>query len=147
MPGAIDGVGLAREIRSKYPDVPVLLTTGYSAAAQEAPPDLRCLRKPFDAAALRGFIQDMMGESSASEAAPAAEPKPAAKKSDRRTDRRTSRSRLVDAMASGLRRNVGNWPRTEMPQRVRLVCYREKRTQRGHRRGEAFDPGRKSRGG
>jgi PAS domain S-box-containing protein len=66
MPGAIDGVGLAREIRSKYPDVPVLLTTGYSAAAQAAPPDLRILRKPFDAAALRGFIQDIMGESLAS---------------------------------------------------------------------------------
>ena len=60
MPGTIDGVGLAREIRSRYPDLPVALTTGYSDAAQAAPADLQILRKPFDTEALRGFIQDMM---------------------------------------------------------------------------------------
>jgi PAS domain S-box-containing protein len=58
MPGTIDGVGLAREIRSRYPHLPVALTTGYSDAAQAAPPDLPILRKPFDSDALRGFIQD-----------------------------------------------------------------------------------------
>jgi PAS domain S-box-containing protein len=60
MPGTIDGVGLAREIRSRYPDLPVLLTTGYSDAAQAVPADLKILRKPFDTAALRGFIADMV---------------------------------------------------------------------------------------
>ena len=60
MPGTIDGVGLAREIRSRYPDLPVVLTTGYSDAAQAAPADLKILRKPFDTVALRGFIADMM---------------------------------------------------------------------------------------
>ncbi len=60
MPGTIDGVGLAREIRARYPNLPVVLTTGYSDAAQAAPSDLRILRKPFDTAALRGCIQDMM---------------------------------------------------------------------------------------
>jgi DNA-binding LytR/AlgR family response regulator len=59
MPGPIDGVGLAREIRSRYPDLPVVLTTGYSDAAQAAPPNLRILRKPFDTDALRDFIQDL----------------------------------------------------------------------------------------
>jgi CheY-like chemotaxis protein len=59
MPGTIDGVGLASEVRSRYPHLPVLLTTGYSDAAQAAPPDLRILRKPFDTDALRGFIQEM----------------------------------------------------------------------------------------
>ncbi len=58
MPGAIDGVGLAREIRSRYPGLPVVLTTGYSDAAQAVPPDLPILRKPFDSDALRGFIHD-----------------------------------------------------------------------------------------
>jgi PAS domain S-box-containing protein len=58
MPGTIDGVGLASEIRSRYPSLPVILTTGYSDAAQAAPPDLRILRKPFDTDSLRGFIQD-----------------------------------------------------------------------------------------
>jgi PAS domain S-box-containing protein len=59
MPGTIDGVGLAREIRSRYPHLPVLLTTGYSDAAQAAPADLKILRKPFDTVALRGFIADV----------------------------------------------------------------------------------------
>jgi PAS domain S-box-containing protein len=59
MPGTIDGVGLAREIRSRYPDLPVVLTTGYSDAAQAVPADLKILRKPFDTAALKGFIAGM----------------------------------------------------------------------------------------
>jgi PAS domain S-box-containing protein len=60
MPGTIDGVGLASEVRSRYPHLPVILTTGYSDAAQAAPPELKILRKPFDTDALRGFIQDTM---------------------------------------------------------------------------------------
>jgi CheY-like chemotaxis protein len=59
MPGTIDGVGLASEIRSRYPRLPVILTTGYSDAAQAAPSDLKILRKPFDTDALRSFIRDM----------------------------------------------------------------------------------------
>jgi CheY-like chemotaxis protein len=59
MPGTIDGVGLAREIRSRYPNLPVALTTGYSDAAEAAPSTLRILRKPFDTEALRDFIQDI----------------------------------------------------------------------------------------
>jgi PAS domain S-box-containing protein len=60
MPGTIDGVGLASEVRSLYPRLPVVLTTGYSDAAQAAPPNLPILRKPFDTDALRSFMQDMM---------------------------------------------------------------------------------------
>jgi PAS domain S-box-containing protein len=59
MPGTIDGVGLAREIRSRYPDLPVVLTTGYSDAAETAPSNLRILRKPFDTDTLRDFIFDI----------------------------------------------------------------------------------------
>jgi len=66
MPGTIDGVGLAGEVRTRYPHLPVILTTGYSDAAQAAPPDLKILRKPFDSDALRGFIQDTMEMSLAS---------------------------------------------------------------------------------
>jgi CheY-like chemotaxis protein len=58
MPGTIDGVGLAGEIRTQYPHLPVILTTGYSDAAQAAPSDLRILRKPFDTDALRGFLSE-----------------------------------------------------------------------------------------
>jgi PAS domain S-box-containing protein len=66
MPGTIDGVGLASEVRSLYPHLPVVLTTGYSDAAQAVPPNLPILRKPFDTDALRSFMQDMMDISSAS---------------------------------------------------------------------------------
>jgi PAS domain S-box-containing protein len=59
MPGTIDGIGLAREIRSRYPELPVVLTTGYSDAAKAVPPNLRILRKPFDADTLREFIEDI----------------------------------------------------------------------------------------
>ena len=59
MPGTIDGVGLTREIRSRYPNLPVVLTTGYSEAANAAPPSIRVLRKPFDTETLREFIHDI----------------------------------------------------------------------------------------
>lgn len=59
MPGTIDGVGLAREIRMRYPNLPVVLTTGYSDAAKAAPSNLRILRKPFDTDTLREFIHDI----------------------------------------------------------------------------------------
>ncbi len=58
MPGTIDGVGLANEVRLRYPGLPVMLTTGYSDAAAAAPSGLRILRKPFDTDTLRSFIQD-----------------------------------------------------------------------------------------
>jgi len=60
MPGTIDGVGLASEVQARYPHLPVILTTGYSDAAQAAPPSLPILRKPFDADALRSFMQSLM---------------------------------------------------------------------------------------
>ena len=60
MPGTIDGVGLASEVQARYPNLPVILTTGYSDAAQAAPPSLPILRKPFDADTLRSFMQGLM---------------------------------------------------------------------------------------
>jgi PAS domain S-box-containing protein len=60
MPGTIDGVGLASEVQARYPHLPVILTTGYSDAAQAAPPSLPILRKPFDADGLRNFMQGLM---------------------------------------------------------------------------------------
>jgi nitrogen-specific signal transduction histidine kinase len=60
MPGTIDGIGLAREINSRYPNLPVVLTTGYSDATKAVPPNLKILRKPFDADTLRDFIEDIV---------------------------------------------------------------------------------------
>jgi PAS domain S-box-containing protein len=67
MPGTMDGVGLANEVQSRYPHLPVILTTGYSDAVRGAPSNLRILRKPFDADALRTFLQDVVDLHSASQ--------------------------------------------------------------------------------
>ena len=47
MPGRIDGLGLARAIKQRRPGLPILLATGYSEAAQNAPADFVILRKPY----------------------------------------------------------------------------------------------------
>src|SRR6266480_3183906 len=47
MPGKTDGLGLARAIKQKRPGLPILLATGYSEAARNAPADFSILRKPF----------------------------------------------------------------------------------------------------
>ena len=48
MPGGMDGLALAREVRRRRPGLPVLLTTGYiGRGADEAPLGLPVLRKPY----------------------------------------------------------------------------------------------------
>ena len=48
MPGQMDGVALAREIRRRRPKMPILLSTGYSREA-DGIEEFRVLRKPFAA--------------------------------------------------------------------------------------------------
>ena len=53
MPGGVSGLQLAREIRRRHPDIPVLLTTGYAeAAADLAEGEFDLLLKPFSIEAL-----------------------------------------------------------------------------------------------
>ena len=53
MPGGVSGVQLAREIRGRYPALPVVLTTGYvEAAADLADGEFAVLPKPFTLEAL-----------------------------------------------------------------------------------------------
>jgi PAS domain S-box-containing protein len=47
MPGKMDGVKLAQAIKARRPDLPVLLTTGYSRSAKDARVDFPVLRKPY----------------------------------------------------------------------------------------------------
>jgi PAS domain S-box-containing protein len=47
MPGRIDGLGLARIIRERYPRLPILLATGFSEAARSARSGFPILRKPY----------------------------------------------------------------------------------------------------
>jgi PAS domain S-box-containing protein len=45
MPGKMDGIGLARSIREKWPRLPILLATGYSESAKNS--EFPILRKPY----------------------------------------------------------------------------------------------------
>ncbi len=56
MPGAMDGMGLAKLCRERFPDLPVLLTSGYSAAALAADGHFDILRKPFELTAFEKAI-------------------------------------------------------------------------------------------
>jgi CheY-like chemotaxis protein len=48
MPGKLDGLSLARHLREKRPDLPILLATGYSDAAAGVRGDFPILRKPYE---------------------------------------------------------------------------------------------------
>jgi len=52
MAGELDGIGLARKIRDEYPDLPVLLATGYSQAAERLSGEFPILAKPYQMAEL-----------------------------------------------------------------------------------------------
>ncbi len=59
MPGGMNGLELAREIGQRFPALPVLLTTGYSASAQDAVRQgVLVLQKPYDLESLRGNIHE-----------------------------------------------------------------------------------------
>jgi PAS domain S-box-containing protein len=57
MPGAINGLGLAQICQERFPEIPVLLTSGFSDAAQAADGRFDILRKPFELAALERAIE------------------------------------------------------------------------------------------
>jgi two-component system NtrC family sensor kinase len=59
MPGGKNGLDLAAEIGELFPDIPMLLTTGYSASAQDAVArGIVVLQKPYDLEALRRHIRE-----------------------------------------------------------------------------------------
>jgi CheY-like chemotaxis protein len=47
MAGELDGLGLARKIRQTHPNLPVLLATGYSSAAERLSGEFPILAKPY----------------------------------------------------------------------------------------------------
>ena len=59
MPGGMNGLDLAREIAARFPTIPVLLTTGYSASAQDAVRQgVIVLQKPYDLESLRRNVRE-----------------------------------------------------------------------------------------
>jgi nitrogen-specific signal transduction histidine kinase/CheY-like chemotaxis protein len=60
LPGDIDGLLLARTIRARYPDLPIVLTTGY-AKVFDSEPEFPVLRKPFQISALGRIFREVLG--------------------------------------------------------------------------------------
>jgi PAS domain S-box-containing protein len=60
MPGSMNGIALAQEIGNRYPQIPVLLTSGYSDMVQTAASQFRILRKPFQLSALEKSIREAL---------------------------------------------------------------------------------------
>ncbi len=59
MPGGITGIELARKLRARFPELPILLTTGYSeqvSATQGFP----VLQKPYEMSALASAVNDLL---------------------------------------------------------------------------------------
>ncbi len=57
MPGPMNGLALAETCRDNFPDIAVLLTSGYSDAAQLADGRFDILRKPFELSALERAVE------------------------------------------------------------------------------------------
>jgi CheY-like chemotaxis protein len=73
MPGEMDGIQLAREIRKRRPELPIVLTTGFSEAAAAANQDgLRLLVKPYRIEQLAAELQAARNDPRAAGAAPSA---------------------------------------------------------------------------
>ena len=62
MPGTINGLGLAQICQERFPDIPVLLTSGFSDATQAADGRFDILRKPFELSALEHAIEHAMND-------------------------------------------------------------------------------------
>jgi PAS domain S-box-containing protein len=65
MPNGMNGIHLAQEVSLRYPNLGVLLTTGYSEVAESAETRFPILRKPFEAAALERAISEAMAANGA----------------------------------------------------------------------------------
>lgn len=72
MPGGMNGLDLAHAIREQFPALPVVLTTGYSANAQDAiRQGVVVLQKPYDIAVLEKTIREAIESGDLRSAKPA----------------------------------------------------------------------------
>jgi PAS domain S-box-containing protein len=59
MPGGISGLELARKIRERFPELPILLTTGFSEAMGESM-EFPLIAKPYDFEALQTTLEGLL---------------------------------------------------------------------------------------
>jgi FixJ family two-component response regulator len=63
MPG-ISGIALGHEVRRRYPDLPIVLTSGYShVLAEEGRHGFELLQKPYAAEELSRVLRRVVGAS------------------------------------------------------------------------------------
>ncbi|HEX3346595.1 MAG TPA: PAS domain S-box protein [Acetobacteraceae bacterium] len=60
MPGGMSGLELARKVRVRYPELPIVLTTGYSEAVGSAPDEFPVIPKPYDVRQLASSLGEFM---------------------------------------------------------------------------------------
>jgi DNA-binding NtrC family response regulator len=62
MAGPMDGIGLARALRQRKPDLPVVLVTGFASSVTETELEFTVLRKPFEMADLSRVMAKAIAE-------------------------------------------------------------------------------------
>jgi len=64
MPGSLNGVDLARELRRRRPSLPILLSSGHAEPAIEAAAEqgIAVLRKPYDIATLAKALREVLAQ-------------------------------------------------------------------------------------
>ena len=60
MPGGMDGLSLAQKIRQAYPELPVVLTTGYSENARVQRSEFPILQKPYQLQDLSRILNEAL---------------------------------------------------------------------------------------
>ncbi|HEY3815493.1 MAG TPA: PAS domain S-box protein [Caulobacteraceae bacterium] len=60
MPGGISGLELARKIRERFPELPILLTTGFSEAMGGDTMEFPLISKPYDFDALQATLEELL---------------------------------------------------------------------------------------
>jgi CheY-like chemotaxis protein len=59
MPGGISGLELAEQVRARFPELPILLTTGYSEAVGGSH-GFPVLQKPYEMDSLAGALSGLL---------------------------------------------------------------------------------------
>jgi nitrogen-specific signal transduction histidine kinase len=60
IPGELDGLALAHQVKEKYPDIAVLLTSGYARAANTLETGFPIVRKPYQLSTLARAIREVL---------------------------------------------------------------------------------------
>jgi PAS domain S-box-containing protein len=71
MAGEMDGLALARRVREQWPDLPILLTTGYSQNAENIGQEFAILPKPYELPDLARALGSVLDSGRGAPAAPA----------------------------------------------------------------------------